>query len=126
MKSERSYAKELLKNNLNELIVIFFIVLFYKNCGCVALNGDSSSMDNDQSSTDMMENDPNLLIIPNKQGYGKDIPNPIDLPSDKLTGILSCFTSYLIFMIRFLTMPFKTILIQFFSSFKRKFKNYEQ
>jgi len=85
MKSERSYAKKLLKNNLNALIVIFFIVSFYNNCCCVALNGDSSSMDNDQSSTDMMENDPNLLIIPNKQGYGKDIPNPIDLPSDKLT-----------------------------------------
>ena len=97
MKSERSYAKELLKNNLNALIVIFFIVSFYKNCGCEALNGDSSSMDNDQSSTDMMENDPNLLIIPNKQGYGKDIPNPIDLPSDKLTG--TCFTFDIIFMI---------------------------
>ena len=110
MKSERSYAKELLKNNLNALIVIFFIVSFYNNCGCVALNGDSSSMDNDQSSTDMMENDPNLLIIPNKQGYGKDIPNPIDLPSDKLTGTLSFFTSDIIVMIRLHRKSSKSVL----------------
>ena len=50
-------------------------------------------MDNDQS-TDMMENDPNLLIIPNKQGYGKDIPNLNDLPTDNNSGTSVTYLFY--------------------------------
>ena len=86
MKTESSNNKEKLKSKLKALIVICFIISIYDKCGCLAINGDSSSMDNDQS-TDMMENDPNLLIIPNKQGYGKDIPNLNDLPTDNNSGI---------------------------------------
>jgi len=81
MKTKSANNKEKLKSKFKVFIVICFTILLYDKCGCLAINGDSSSMDNDQS-TDMMENDPNLLIIPNKQGYGKDIPNLNDLPTD--------------------------------------------
>jgi len=73
-----------INEKLKLFIVICFIISIYDNYGCMAINGDSSSMDNDQS-TDMMEHDPNLLIIPNKQGYGKDVPNLVDLPNDNLS-----------------------------------------
>ena len=76
-----------INEKLKLFIVICFIISIYDNYGCMAINGDSSSMDNDQS-TDMMEHDPNLLIIPNKQGYGKDVPNLVDLPNDNLSGML--------------------------------------
>ena len=86
MTTKSSYAKEKLINKLKILILLSFIISIHNYCGCMALNGATSSMDNDQSSTDMMEHDPNLLIIPKNQGYGKNIPNPSDLPKDKLSG----------------------------------------
>ena len=42
--------------------------------GALASNGNSGSIDEDTSSMDMMGRDPNLLIIPNKEGYGQHIP----------------------------------------------------
>jgi len=85
MTTKSSDAKEKLINKLKLLLLLSFTVSIYNQCGCLALNGDTSSMDNDQSSTDMMEHDPNLLIIPKNQGYGNNIPNPSDLPNDKLS-----------------------------------------
>ena len=86
MTTKSSDAEEKLINKLKLLLLLSFTVSIYNQCGCLALNGDTSSMDNDQSSTDMMEHDPNLLIIPKNQGYGNNIPNPSDLPNDKLSG----------------------------------------
>ena len=68
------------------LVISFFFLILFVNCGCSASNGGSGSMNDDQSSMDMMENDPNILHIPNKQGYGKDIPDVIDQNNDKKSG----------------------------------------
>ena len=70
------------------LVISFFFLIICVNCGCSASDGDSGSLNDDQSSMDMMENDPNILHIPNKQGYGKDIPDPSDLPTEKKPGTI--------------------------------------
>ena len=68
------------------IVISFFFLIICVNYGCSASNGGSGSLDDDQSSMDMMENDPNLLIIPNKQGYGKDIPNQDEQTNEKKPG----------------------------------------
>ena len=70
------------------LLISFFFLIICVNCGCSASDGDSGSLNDDQTSMDMMENDPNILHIPNKQGYGIDIPDTSDLPNEKKPGTI--------------------------------------
>ena len=65
-------------------VSLLLFLLLYSNCICFALNGDLDSTDGDQNS--MMKTDPNIRIIPNGQGYGKNIPTPNDQLKDKKSG----------------------------------------
>ena len=58
--------------------VVWILFLSWIICdihGALASNGNSGSIDEDTSSMDMMGRDPNILIIPNKEGYGQHIPS---------------------------------------------------
>ena len=56
------------------VLIIFLSWMICDIQGTLASNGNSGSIDEDTSSMDMMGRDPNMLIIPNKEGYGKHIP----------------------------------------------------
>ena len=56
------------------VLIIFLSGTICDIQGTLASNGNSGSIDEDTSSMDMMGRDPNLLIIPNKEGYGQHIP----------------------------------------------------
>ena len=56
------------------VLIIFLSGTICDIQGTLASNGNSGSIDEDTSSMDMMGRDPNMLIIPNKEGYGKHIP----------------------------------------------------
>ena len=60
---------------ISSLVMIIFLSWIICHIhGTLASNGNSGSLDEDTSSMDMMGRDPNLLIIPNKEGYGQHIP----------------------------------------------------
>lgn len=67
-------------------VSLLLFLLLYSNCICFALNGDLDSTDGDKNS--MMKTDPNIRIIPNGQGYGKNIPTPNDQLKDKKSEVL--------------------------------------
>ena len=58
----------------SSMLILFLSWIICDIHGTLASNGNSGSIDEDTSSMDMMGRDPNLLIIPNKEGYGQHIP----------------------------------------------------
>lgn len=66
MRIQKSIA--FIEGKTSILLTLLFFSLICANYGCSALNGIGST-DNDASSTNMMENDPNTIMPQNKQEF---------------------------------------------------------
>ena len=89
MRRSRILDKPRTITSLVRIIFISWIICDIQ--GALASNGNSGSIDEDTSSMDMMGRDPNMLIIPNKEGYGKHIPiNEPGSNKDKGKRYISC------------------------------------